>query len=363
MVNTKLADRKDTIAKRRDKIIVKTGFIGIAANVLLAVFKAGVGIFSHSIAITLDAVNNFSDAASSIITIVGTKLSGKAPDQKHPFGHGRGEYLTAMLISVIVLCAGITSLKESVKKIIIPVAPDYSTFSLTVVFTAIAVKIVLAKYFKNVGTRVNSDSLVNSGKEAELDSVIGTSTLVSAIIFIFTGFSSEAFLGIMISIIIIRSGTEMLRDTTSKILGEDADSELARGIKSTVVSFPTVISVHDLVMNNYGPDRFNGSIQIEVPSTYTANQIDELSHDISNVVLLKHNVKLTAIGIYSLKLKNDKGSEISENNSDFHDWQKASGQIYTEIKSLYPECNIQITLDKDDPWEDKTKHPLSCAIT
>ena len=144
----------------RDQVIIKTSIIGIITNVLLAAFKAFVGIVSNSIAVTLDAVNNLSDALSSIITIVGTKLAGKLPDKKHPFGYGRIEYLSAMIVSGIVLYAGITSLVESFKKIIHPETPDYSTVSLVIIAVAVLVKIVLGKYVKSQGEKVNSCSLV-----------------------------------------------------------------------------------------------------------------------------------------------------------------------------------------------------------
>ena len=246
----------------RSKIIVRTSITGIVANVFLAAFKAVIGALTHSIAIVLDAVNNISDAGSSLITIIGTKLAGRQPDKKHPFGYGRIEYLSAMLISVIVLYAGITSFVESVKKIIKPATPDYNFVSLIIVGVAVAVKIVLGRYVKSVGEKVNSDSLINSGEDATLDSVISASTLVAAIIFMVTGLSLEAWLGAVISLVIIKSGIEMLKDTMSRILGERSDPELAASIKNTVTEFDGVQGAYDLVLNNYGPDAWNGSIHI-----------------------------------------------------------------------------------------------------
>ena len=245
----------------REKTIVRTSIIGIVANVFLAAFKAVIGLAANSIAIVLDAVNNISDAGSSLITIIGTKLAGREPDKKHPFGYGRIEYLSAMIISVIVLYAGVTSFTESVKQIIHPETPDYSTLSLIIVGVAVVVKIVLGRYVKSIGKKVNSDSLVNSGEDATLDSVISASTLVAAAIFLIFGISLEAWLGAVISLVIIKSGVEMLKDTISQILGEKNDPELAREIKKTVTSFPGVHGAYDLVLNNYGPDAWNGSIQ------------------------------------------------------------------------------------------------------
>ena len=284
----------------REKAIVRTSLIGIIANVFLAAFKAVVGLTTHSIAIVLDAVNNISDAGSSLITIVGTKLAGKEPDKKHPFGYGRIEYLSAMIIAVIVLYAGITSLVESVRQIIHPETPDYNAVSLVIVAVAVVVKILLGRYVKNAGVRVNSDSLINSGEDATLDSVISASTLVAAGIFLLFHVSLEAWLGAIISAVIIKSGIGMLRDTISQILGERNDAELAKSIRQTVISFPDVQGAYDLVLNNYGPDTWNGSIHIEVPDTYSADQLDQLIREITVAVLKEHHVILTAIGVYSV---------------------------------------------------------------
>ena len=289
----------------REKMIIRTSIIGIIANVFLAGFKAVIGLMTNSIAIVLDAVNNISDAGSSLITIVGTKLAGREPDKKHPFGYGRIEYLSAMIISVIVLYAGITSFVESVKQIIHPETPDYNTVSLIIVAVAVVVKILLGRYVKGIGVQVNSDSLINSGEDATLDSIISASTLVAAGIFLIFHISLEAWLGAIISVVIIKSGIEMLRDTISQILGERNDAELAKEIHRTVTSFPDVQGAYDLVLNNYGPDTWNGSIHIEVPDTYSADQLDQLIREITMKVHHEHHVILTAIGVYSINTKDE----------------------------------------------------------
>ncbi len=289
----------------RDKKIIRTSIIGILANVLLATFKAVMGILANSIAITLDAVNNISDVASSVITIIGTKLAGKSPDKKHPFGYGRIEYLSAMIIAVIVLYAGVTSFTESLKKIFVPETPEYSTVILIIVAVGVVVKIILGRYVKTIGVKLNSDSLINSGEDATLDSVISASTFVTAVIYMIWGVALEAYLGVIISGIIIKSGIEMLRSAISQILGESADAKLARAIKETVCSFEEVQGAYDLVLNNYGPDKFNGSIHIEIPNTCTLNRLDELTREITAKVYQQHDVILTAISIYSIDVKNE----------------------------------------------------------
>ena len=335
----------------REKTIVRTSIIGIIANVFLAGFKAVIGLMANSIAIVLDAVNNISDAGSSLITIVGTKLAGKEPDKKHPFGYGRIEYLSAMIISVIVLYAGITSFVESVKQIIHPETPDYSTISLVIVAVAVVVKILLGRYVKSVGVRVNSDSLINSGEDATLDSVISASTLVAAGIFLIFRISLEAWLGAVISVIIIKSGIEMLRDTISQILGERNDAELAKAIRETVVSFPGVQGAYDLVLNNYGPDTWNGSIHIEVPDTCSADQLDQMIREIMMKVHSEHRVVLTAIGVYSVNTKDEEVIQTKRTVEEIvfsHEYVRQMHGFYLTKDEKKMRFDIVISFDAKD---------------
>ena len=363
----------------REKTIVRTSLIGIIANVFLAAFKAVIGLMANSIAIVLDAVNNISDAGSSLITIVGTKLAGKEPDKKHPFGYGRIEYLSALIISVIVLYAGITSFVESVKQIIHPETPDYNALSLIIVAVAVVVKILLGRYVKGVGIKVNSDSLINSGKDAVLDSAISASTLAAAGFFLIFHVSLEAWLGAIISLVIIKSGIGMLRDAISQILGERNDIELARGIHATVMSFPDVQGAYDLVLNNYGPDTWNGSIHIEVPDTYSADQLDQLIRKITMKVLCDHHVLLTAIGVYSVNTQDEEVVRTREQvrkivfahehvrqmhgfyllkeqkamrfdivvSFDAKDRREVYTGVIADVKKTFPDYELQVAMDTD----------------
>ena len=363
----------------RDKIIIRTSIIGIIANVFLSSFKAVVGVLSHSIAIVLDAVNNLSDAASSIITIVGTKLAGKPADRKHPFGHGRVEYLTALVIALIVLYAGIASLQESIKKIIAPSKPDYNAAAIVIISVAVVVKIVLGRFVKKTGIKVNSDSLINSGTDALLDSVISATTLIAAVIYLTAGVSLEAYLAALISLVIIKSGFDMLRETISQLLGQRVDAELARDIKKTVLEFDDVLGVYDLVLHNYGPDTYSGSLHIEIPDSFCADRIDVLNREIAMKVYEKYNVILTAIGVYSMNTKSELASKVKEDvtrivfthehviqihgfyldeekktirfdiiiSFDETDRQKLWRHIVDDIKEAYPDYTPEVVLDTD----------------
>jgi len=371
-----MKDKKDN---QRDQVIIRTSIIGILANVFLAAFKVVAGLLSHSIAIVLDAVNNLSDAVSSVITIIGVKLAGKLPDHKHPYGYGRIEYLSATIISVIVLYAGITSLIESFKAIIHPAKPNYSTVILVIVGAAVVVKLVLGSYVKSVGEQVNSDSLIASGADASLDAVISASTLVAALLYLTVHISVEAYLGVIISIVIIKSGIEMLQDTLSDILGERVDLQIAHQVKKTVSRHKYVRGAYDLTLHNYGPDIYRGSIHVEVPDTLTADEIDTMTREIQKNVLEQHNVILDTVGVYSYNTSNDSYKKIRSQITEVvmkHDEviqmhgfyindelmriqfdiiiefscphpQKIYRTIMEDVQKLYPEYEIIIALDAD----------------
>ena len=224
MSDTEIAGKTGT----RSQKIIRTSIVGIAANVLLAAFKAAVGLLANSVAIVMDAVNNLSDALSSVITIVGTKLAARPADRKHPFGFGRVEYFSAILIAVIVLSAGITSLIESVKKIFAPTEPEYTTVTLVVIIVAIVVKLLLGLYVKKQGERLQSDALKASGSDALFDAIITLATLVSAGIMLLWHVSIDGYLGALISIVIIKAGIEMLASPVNELLGRGHDALLPR---------------------------------------------------------------------------------------------------------------------------------------
>ena len=293
----------------REKVVIRTSIISIISNIVLAGFKSFVGILANSIAIISDAVNNLSDVLSSIITIVGTKLAGRAPDKKHPYGYGRIEYMTSLIVSAIVLYAGITALVESVKKIIHPELPDYSTITLIILIAGIIVKFILGIYVKKTGKKVNSDSLVASGSDAFNDALLSISVLVSAIIYMIFNISLEAYVGVLLSIFIIKAGLELIKESVDNMLGVRVESSLAKSIKREIAKEEDVQGAYDLVLNDYGPDKYLGSIHIEVADTLSVADIDKISRRITKTILKKYGVILHTIGVYSV---NTKDKEIIE---------------------------------------------------
>ena len=370
---------KDMKKATREKIVVRTSLISIVANILLAGFKALVGTAANSIAIISDAINNLSDALSSIITIVGTKLAGRAPDRDHPYGHGRIEYMTAFIVSAVVLYAGLTAMAESVKKIIQPENAEYDTLSLAVMSAAIVVKFLLGLYVKKKGHVVNSSSLVASGQDAFNDALLSISVLTSAIIYLIWQVSLEAYVGILVAIVIIKSGIELIKKSADDILESRASSDLTKAIKHEVAKEPSVQGAFDLVLNNYGPDAYLGSIHIELADTMPVAEVDAISRRISKRVAEKYGVILHTIGVYSVNTKDKTAIKMHERIEELilaHDGvlqmhgfyvdfatkslsfdiildfavpdrEALYRQICKEIRQEYPDFKVDITLDVD----------------
>ena len=283
----------------RSQKIIRTSIIGIIANVLLAAFKAAVGILASSVAIVMDAVNNLSDALSSVITIIGTKLSERPADREHPFGFGRVEYFSAIIIAVLVLSAGVTSLIESVKKIFDPTEPEYTTVTLVVIVVAIVVKLVLGQYVKRQGQQLKSDALIASGSDALFDAVITLATLVSAGIMLMWNVSLDGILGALISFVIIKAGIEMLASPVNELLGARISQDLVHDIKQEVGAFEGVHGVFDIILHNYGPNVLIGSLHVNVYDTMDAYQIHGLTRRISEQMFERHGIVMT-VGVYAI---------------------------------------------------------------
>ena len=367
-------------SSERETAIVRTSAIGIAANVALAVFKAVVGILSNSIAVTLDAVNNLSDAISSIITIVGTKLSNKKADREHPFGHGRIEYITTTVIAAIIMYAGISSLIKSIQDIMDPATPDYSPLSLVIIAVAVLVKIILGHYVRSVGNRVNSDTLIASGSDALFDATLSTSVLTAALIFIFTKISLEAYVGVIISVFIIKASIELLQGSIKEIIGMRPDAALSTLIYDIVKEDPDAEGVYDLIIHNYGPDRFVGSFHTEVLDTTSAIEIDTMTRRLSTEIYKQTSGKIiiAAIGIYARNTTDNRivkmRTEVTEMalahegvlqvhgfiadiENQFmafdtviefgYDGKQIVHDIIHEVEAAYPDMNVSVLLDRD----------------
>lgn len=363
----------------REKTIVTTGIIGIVANVFLASFKALIGVAAHSTAMVLDAVNNFSDVLSSLVAIIGTKIASRKPDKKHPLGHGRVEYLAQMIIAALIIYAGLTAMIESVKKIITPVEPEHSALSLAIIAVAIVVKIVLGLFVRKQGKKVKSDLLMSSGTDALFDAILSTAVLVSAVILLVFKFNIEAYVSVAISLFILKAGLEIIFEAVDDMLGHRVEAEYTRKVKESVNSFDEVHGAYDIVLHNYGPERYLGSVHIEVDDTMTAHQIDALSRSITEKVYLDTGIILTAVGIYSnnssdehlMKMRTEiaglvvdhkhilqiHGFYVDEERKkitfdvvvdfDEQDREGLIAHIVSDVKEALPGYDVQVTIDND----------------
>lgn len=362
----------------REKTIVRTSVIGIVTNLLLVGFKAFVGLMSNSIAIILDAVNNLSDALSSVVTIIGAKLGAKQPDKKHPLGYGRIEYLSSMIVAALVLYAGITSLVESIKKIFHPEAADYGTVTLVIISVAIIVKLLLGLYVKKQGKKVNSGALAASGSDAMFDAILSASVLASAIVYLVWGVSLEAYVGVIIAGFIIKAGIEMMIETLNDIIGKREDAEITKELKQIICEEEAVLGAYDVTLFNYGPNKNYGSVHVELPDTLTVDEVDRITRRIQTNVFHKTGVILTGIGVYSYNTSNDEAAQMRNRIQQTvlsHEWalqmhgfyadteqktlrfdvvmsfdvdrKEALETLYQEIRGLYPDYEILIVPDVD----------------
>ena len=361
----------------RNKEIIKTSYIGIAANLLLSVFKLAVGLISNSVSILIDAVNNIADGLSSALTIIGAKLSEKEPDRKHPFGYGRVEYLVSMVIGFIISYAGIQALINSVERIIHPEEADFSLTTIIILIGALIIKILVGLYTKKQGEKLDSHALKASGEEALGDALTSVATLVAALIYMTTGKNIEAYVGVLISLLIIKTGFETVRETADIILGKSSDLEIVNKIKEAIRSFADVEGVYDVVIHNYGNDKLMASAHIEVSDKYTTAWIDNLERALTRKVLEDTGVILTGISVYAInsdsyevvKARDDVRKIVMDtpgtNNMhgfyidlidksmnfdvvlDFGSCSKDSlvEEIQKEVHKLYPDYDVKITVD------------------
>ena len=338
------------LAANREKTIVKTSVIGIITNILLVGFKMFVGLVSNSIAVILDAVNNLSDALSSVVTIIGAKLGAKKPDKKHPLGHGRIEYLSSMTVAALVLYAGITSFVESIKKIISPEEADYSVVSIVIISVAIIVKLFLGLYVKRQGKNVNSGALIASGSDALFDAVLSSSVLASAVIYLIFGISLEAYVGVIISGFIIKAGIEIMIETLNDIIGKREDTEMIKELKRIICEEEAVRGAYDITLFDYGPNKHYGSAHIELPDTMNVDAVDRITRTIQANVFQKTGVILTGIGVYAFNTSDDEAAQMRNEIQKkvlSHDWALQMHGFYLDSEKKMIRFDVVVSFDVD----------------
>ena len=369
----------ENVIESRKSDIVRVSLIGIFVNVGLSIIKVVLGLMSGSIAITMGGVNNITDTMSSLVTIVGTRLSGMSPNKKHPLGYGRIEYIVGIVVAVMVLYAGVTALIESVKEILNPTKPSYSTIILAIMLLAGVVKFILGSYTKKKGEDIGAGSLKTSGIESKMDAAVSFATVIAALIFINTGIILEAWLALVIAIQVIIAGIESVKEASSNIVGLRPEPELSKAVKADILAFDGVSGVYDLFITNYGPGIQVGSFHIEVPEDWTTGYLDEVQREISDMIHSKYGIYIEAIGIYTLNETCPESQKIKEKINEIASSVEYLMEVHgfkvniekktivfdivldfacknknelvekmkRQIEEIYPDFNVKIILDID----------------
>lgn len=359
LVNTFIKNNEDiSNEKVRGKYIFLGGLVGILSNFLLFVIKLSVGLITSSIAIMADAFNNLSDAGSSIITIVGFKLSDKPADAEHPFGHGRIEYISALIVSFMVMLVGFQFVKSSLERIFNPIDIKFETIPFILLLISIFIKLWLSRFNKFVGNKIDSSALKAASTDALGDVFTSSCVAISFLASKFTSFPIDGYLGTLVALFILYSGFSLTKETLNPLLGEAPDPELVKKIQDMVLSYDKITGVHDLIIHNYGPCRCMASIHAEVPCDISIMEIHEIidraEREISEKLKIYLVIHMDPISMEDEEVKKDFNMvcdiiEKDERIKSIHDF-RVVGQ--GEVKNLL----FDIVIDSEKMFKTMTKH-------
>ena len=362
----------------RNKIITQTSWLGILANVLMAVIKIIIGALTSSIAIISEGVNNATDSLTAVIALIGTKLANKHPDKKHPFGYRRIEYLTGLVIATIIVVTGIEMLITSTKIIFNPTKLSISYISLIIIAVSAIIKFALGTYTIKIGKKVNSIALEAVGIDGRNDSFISIITIVSALFFLVFNLSIDAYAGIIISILIIKSGFNALKDTVSELLGRSGQKDLAEKIYKEIHNTKEIINAADMILHNYGPNTWSGSVNVEVDHAKTVGEIYQVIHKLQLKIMHEYKVVMVC-GIYAVDhdhedvktIRQDIDTFVSKNkhiksihamyldpqtnkiycdfvvDHDLKEWNKLKEDFLEYMTKKYPNNEIELTIETE----------------
>ncbi|BDZ79653.1 cation diffusion facilitator family transporter [Claveliimonas bilis] len=302
------------------------GVVGIICNALLFAVKAAVGIAMHSISVTADAFNNLSDAASSVIGLVGVKLAGKPADKEHPFGHGRMEYITALVVSFLVIEVGLTFFKDAFSRIWNPQKLEFQFISVLILVLSIGVKLWMSLFNRKLGKRIDSKVMLATAADAVGDVITTSATVISLLFFYFTGINIDGVIGVCVSLVVIWAGIGIAKDTLKPLLGEPTPSADYEKITRFVESYDGIIGSHDLIVHNYGPGRNMASIHAEVPNDVDIEESHEIIDRIERDAISQIGVFLV-IHMDPVETKNERILEIRK-------------QVEASINEIDPDVTI-----------------------
>lgn len=342
IVKTFIKDYKNVAdPKVRMQYGILSGCVGIALNVVLCLMKFFVGSVTGSIAITADAVNNLSDAGSSAVTVFGFKMAGKPADKDHPFGHGRIEYITAMIVSFIILFMGVELAIQSVKKIRTPEDVRFSLIGAIIIAVSILGKLWLAFFNKGLGKRIDSPAMTAVVADSLSDIAATSVTLIALVLSnFFPALHIDGWLGILVACFVLKAGLDIFRDTLSSLIGRSPSKELVEELKNKIMSYDHVSGIHDLIMHNYGPDHFFATVHVEVPADIDVMVGHDIIDNIENDVKKEMGIDLT-IHYDPLVVNNERVTELKDMTEkivkginpelSIHDFRVVDGPMHTNL--------------------------------
>ncbi len=331
-----IKDYKNTEDKAvRSKYITLGSIGGIVLNIILFGIKLLAGLISNSVSVIADAFNNLSDMASSVITYIGYKLSTKPADKEHPFGHGRMEYMSASLVSALIILVGFELLKSSVEKIINPTATTFNTVAIIILVASILIKLYMFFFNKKLGKTINSQALTATAFDCLGDVVSTTAVLISAVISVIFEINIDAFIGLAVSVMIMYAGIKSIKETLDPLLGMPPEEEMVKGIEQTVLEYDDFTGIHDLIVHNYGPGRIFVSLHVEVPENIDIikchEEIDECEKRLTekfNAHITIHYDPIATNNERVAKIKAEILAKLKEIHSEYslHDFRIVEGE-------------------------------------
>ncbi len=316
------------------------GAVGISSNLVLCIFKICAGLILNSIAILADGVNNLSDAAASLVTLFGFKLSAKRPDKDHPYGHGRTEYLTGLVVSVMILAIGCTLLYSSIIKTIHPEPLEYSVISIIVLVFSILIKLWQMSFYIYVGKLIDSKALIATGADSRNDVISTSAVLISVIIGWFTSLNTDGPVGILVALFIIWSGIGLVKDTVSPILGKAPEAEMLDELTREIQSADGVLDIHDLIIHDYGPGRLFASAHVEVDGSRDIfevhDSVDNIENKIRNEMGILMTIHMDPVNpgdpaTEEVKSILEKALPLAEGVENFHDVRLIPGPTHVNV--------------------------------
>ena len=324
----------------RESYGITASITGIILNTLLSIGKILTGIIFNSISVTADGVNNLSDGASSVITLIGFKISSKPADKDHPFGHARMEYLTGLILGIAVILVGVELIKSSFDKIMNPTKTIFSIEMIVVLIVSVLIKLWISLFYKKLGDKISSATLKASSTDSRNDVISTIVVILSLLVSNATGYVVDGYVGILVALFILYSGYDILRDILNPLLGEMPDKEFIESIENKILSYDGIVNIHDLVVHNYGPNRYFASVHAEVDAKEdimkSHDLIDNIERDFARELDISLVIHLDPIitddeEINELRSMTDKIVKSIDERLTMHDFRVVKGETHTNL--------------------------------